>query len=191
MVLKNYNKSRIALLVPTFLVNVIKTKQQMRKYFFCILLILVNFISIPNYAQKKIIDKKELFKTQKDTAPLPQKMIQLIQIGDSLVEIKGNFISYKKNVHASYYGDKFHGRKTASGKIYNMNAMTAAHKKLPFGTKLKVTNEVNKKFVIVEITDRGPFVKGREIDLSKKAFQNIVTKKGNGAVNVTLEILQK
>jgi rare lipoprotein A len=162
----------------------------MREKIIYILLIIINLIGFSSLAQNKVVPKKELFKTQKDTTALPQKMIQLIQMGDSLVEIRGNFISYKKNVHASYYADKFHGKRTASGKIYNMNAMTAAHKKLPFGTKLKVTNETNNKFVIVEITDRGPFVKGREIDLSKKAFQTIVSNKGSGAVNVTLEILK-
>lgn len=164
---------------------------QMPNKQFCFILILANFICLSSYAQNKIITKKEPVKIQKDTLANSEKMIQLIQMGDSLVEIRGNFTSYKKNVHASYYADKFHGKRTASGKIYNMNAMTAAHKKLPFGTKLKVTNETNKKFVIVEVTDRGPFVKGREIDLSKKAFQSIVSNKGSGAVNVTLEILKK
>ena len=61
-------------------------------------------------------------------------------------------------------------RRTASGRKYDMNKLTAAHKKFPFGTIVKVTNESNGKSVFVEITDRGPFVKGREIDLSKKAF---------------------
>lgn len=163
----------------------------MTKKHFCFILILANFICLSSYAQNKVSTKKELVTNQKDTLVKVPKLIQLIQMGDSLVEIRGNFISYKKNVHASYYADKFHGKRTASGKIYNMNAMTAAHKKLPFGTQLKVTNEANKKFVIVEVTDRGPFVKGREIDLSKKAFQTIVSNKGSGAVNVTLEILKK
>ena len=71
-----------------------------------------------------------------------------------------------------------------------MNKLTAAHKKLPFGTKVKVTNEANGKSVVVEITDRGPFVKGREIDLSKKAFKAISNGNGAGYVIATLEILQ-
>ncbi|MCV2484133.1 septal ring lytic transglycosylase RlpA family protein [Flavobacterium sp. SH_e] len=99
-------------------------------------------------------------------------------------------VLYKKNAHASYYHDKFNGRKTASGKRFNNNDFTAAHKKFPFGTILKVTNEINKKFVIVEITDRGPFIKGREIDLSKKAFMNIASNKKSGLVYVTIEILK-
>lgn len=99
-------------------------------------------------------------------------------------------VLHKKNAHASYYHDKFNGRKTASGKKFNNNDLTAAHKKFPFGTILKVTNELNKKFVIVEITDRGPFIKGREIDLSKRAFMKIASNKKSGLVYVTLEILK-
>ncbi len=97
---------------------------------------------------------------------------------------------YKKDAHASYYHDKFNGRKTASGRKFNNNDLTAAHKNFPFGTIVKVTNEINKKFVIVEITDRGPFIKGREIDLSKKAFMEIASNKKSGLVYVTIEILK-
>lgn len=100
-------------------------------------------------------------------------------------------VLYKKNAHASYYHDKFNGRKTASGKKFNNNDLTAAHKTFPFGTKLKITNEINKKFVLVEITDRGPFVKGREIDLSKRAFMDIASNKKSGVVYVTIEILKR
>lgn len=99
-------------------------------------------------------------------------------------------ILYKTDAHASYYHDKFNGRKTASGKRFNNNELTAAHKKLPFGTKLRITNEINNKSVIVVITDRGPFIKGREIDLSKKAFMDIATNKKSGLVYVTIEILK-
>lgn len=60
---------------------------------------------------------------------------------------------------ASWYGDKFHGRLTASGETYNMNAYTAAHKTLPFGTIVRVTNTTNNKSVDVKINDRGPYVK--------------------------------
>lgn len=74
---------------------------------------------------------------------------------------------------ASYYGSKFHGKRTASGSIYNMHALTAAHKTLPFGSKVRVTNLKNNKTVDVKITDRGPFIKGRVIDLSKKANEII------------------
>lgn len=97
---------------------------------------------------------------------------------------------FKQNAHASYYHDKFNGRKTASGAKFNNNDLTAAHKKFPFGTILKVTNEVNNKFVIVKVTDRGPFIKGREIDLSKRAFMEIASNKKSGLVYVSIEILK-
>ena len=92
---------------------------------------------------------------------------------------------------ASFYGDKFHGKKTASGETYDMHDMTAAHKTLPFGTKVKITNANNGKSVVVEITDRGPFTKGREIDLSRKAFFLISGGSGSGSITATLEVLQE
>ncbi len=102
-----------------------------------------------------------------------------------------NLKLYKENAHASYYHDKFDGRKTASGARFDNSKLTAAHRKLPFGTKLKITNEKNKKFVIVEITDRGPFINGREIDLSKRAFMDITSNKKGGVVFVKIEIVEK
>ncbi len=81
--------------------------------------------------------------------------------------------NYNKTGKASYYADKFEGRKTASGEIYKQSKLTAAHRSLPFGTRLKVTNIKNGKSVIVRVNDRGPFVKGRIIDLSKRAASEI------------------
>ena len=101
------------------------------------------------------------------------------------------FKVYKKNAHASYYAQKFNGKRTASGAIFSNNKYTAAHKKLPFGTKVKVTNETNGKSVIIEVTDRGPFTKAREIDLSKKAFMELVDNKNSGVVIVKLEVENK
>jgi len=74
---------------------------------------------------------------------------------------------------ASYYGKRFHGRLTANGERFNMNAMTAAHKTLPFGTKVRITYPRNGRSVVVRINDRGPFIKGRHIDLSRKAAQKL------------------
>ncbi|MEI7509101.1 MAG: septal ring lytic transglycosylase RlpA family protein, partial [Flavobacterium sp.] len=74
---------------------------------------------------------------------------------------------------------------------YYKNKLTAEHKSLPFGTKIRVTNLANGKSVIVEVIDRGPFVRGREIDLSRKAFYSIASSSGMGYINVALEILQK
>jgi rare lipoprotein A len=77
---------------------------------------------------------------------------------------------------ASWYGPGFHGKKTASGQKFNENAMTAAHKTLPFGTVVKVTDQRTGKSIKVTITDRGPFHKGRVIDLSKAAAAKLGTK---------------
>ncbi len=74
---------------------------------------------------------------------------------------------------ASYYADKFKGRKTANGETFRQYKMTAAHKTLPFGTKVRVKNLKNGRTVKVRINDRGPFVKGRIIDLSKKAARRL------------------
>ena len=73
------------------------------------------------------------------------------------------------NMKASWYGPKFHGKLTANGEIYNQMALTAAHKSLKFGTLLKVTNPKNGRSVIVRINDRGPYIEGRDLDLSKGA----------------------
>ncbi|MCK4755525.1 septal ring lytic transglycosylase RlpA family protein [candidate division WOR-3 bacterium] len=94
--------------------------------------------------------------------------------------------SYVQSGKASYYGDKFHGKKTASGEVFNKWDYTCAHKKLPFGTKLKVTNLKNKKSVIVKVNDRGPFVKGRIIDLSYAAAKKIDMIK-DGVIKVKIE----
>jgi rare lipoprotein A len=91
---------------------------------------------------------------------------------------------------ASYYGKKFHGRKTASGEIFDMNKLTAAHKKLKFGTIVKVTSIATNKSVFVRINDRGPFIKGRDIDLSKSAFFKIAPKRYGGSIKVKLEIIK-
>ncbi|MCB9091212.1 MAG: septal ring lytic transglycosylase RlpA family protein [Halobacteriovoraceae bacterium] len=88
---------------------------------------------------------------------------------------------------ASWYGPGFQGKKTASGQIFNMNAMTAAHKDLPFGTQVKVTSKKTGKSVIVKINDRGPFISGRIIDLSKKAAQILgILHKGEEEVSLVI-----
>ena len=97
---------------------------------------------------------------------------------------------YKKNAIASYYHDKFNGRSTASGEKFNNSKLTAAHKTLAFGTVVRVTNVANNEAVIVTINDRGPFTKGREIDLSKKAFFEISDKPTHGTLTVNIEILE-
>lgn len=93
-----------------------------------------------------------------------------------------------KTSFASYYHDKFNGRKTASGEIFSNNKMTAANKRLPFGTLVRVTNLRNDKSVIVRINDRGPYHSSRAIDLSKAAFDEIGNL-GRGTMPIEYEVI--
>ena len=90
---------------------------------------------------------------------------------------------------ASYYAEDFHGRLTANGEVYDMHGITAAHKTLPFHSILRVNNLKNGKSVVVRINDRGPFVKGRIIDLSLGAAKKVDLVK-DGTAPVRLEILE-
>ena len=86
---------------------------------------------------------------------------------------------------ASWYGPKFHGKYTANGEVYDQMALTAAHKYLSFGTLLKITNPKNGKSVIVRINDRGPYIEGSELDLSKGAAIELgILEKGVARVKV-------
>lgn len=96
---------------------------------------------------------------------------------------------YKRNVEASYYADKFNGRRTASGEKFHNSDLTAAHRKLAFGTKLRVTNVRNGESVVVTVNDRGPHKAGRELDLSKRAFMSITDNKNHGFIRVNIEVL--
>jgi rare lipoprotein A len=89
---------------------------------------------------------------------------------------------------ASWYGQEFHGRPTSSREVYNMNDMTAAHRSLPFGTHVMVTNLDNDRSAVVRINDRGPFVRGRVIDLSYAAAR-VLGIVGPGTAPVRVEIL--
>lgn len=100
-----------------------------------------------------------------------------------------DWVGYRESGTASYYGKKYHGRKTASGERFNQYAMTAAHKKLPFGTKVEVTNLENSRKVTVTINDRGPFVKGRIIDLSRSAFAKVGNLK-SGLLKVKIRVVK-
>jgi rare lipoprotein A len=91
------------------------------------------------------------------------------------------------NGHASWYGPGFHGRKTANGERFDRNDMSAAHKTLPFGTLVRVIDEKSGKSVLVRINDRGPYVRGRLLDLSEAAAQRLGIR-GRGTGNVRLEI---
>lgn len=110
-------------------------------------------------------------------APVP------IRSGSNLLTIQ-----YKElgTMRASWYGPRFHGRYTANGEIYDQNAMTAAHKSMKFGTILRITNPRNHKSVIVRINDRGPYIPGRQIDLSKAAAEELDVIK-NGVKRLKIE----
>jgi rare lipoprotein A len=114
---------------------------------------------------------------------------------ENAYSVNGNVYYPKKHVPigwseegiASWYGPNFHGKYTSNGEIYNMYDYTAAHKTLPMNTKVKVTNLNNGKSVIVRINDRGPFVKGRIIDLSYAAGKEIgIDKTGTAPVRLKI-----
>ena len=136
----------------------------------------------PLNKQKTIVVKDTLKKNKTPAAD--------IIVEDSIPVKSLQLKAFKKSVIASYYADKFNGRRTTSGKKFSNSGYTAAHKKLPFGTKVKVTNEVNGRFVIVEITDRGPFVRSKEIDLTKRAFMDLADNKRSGMLRVKIEIIE-
>lgn len=97
-------------------------------------------------------------------------------------------IGHVETGKASYYAMKYQFRKTASGERFNQLARTAAHRTLPFGTRVRVTNVDNGKSVVVKVNDRGPFLPGRVIDLSRSAFSDV----GNierGLIDVRLEVI--
>ena len=93
-----------------------------------------------------------------------------------------------QNGIASYYHDMFHGRKTASGTRYDKSKMTAAHKHLPLGSEVRVTDTRTGRSVVVRVNDRGPFVKGRVIDLSRRAATELGMLK-KGLTKVKVEVL--
>lgn len=91
----------------------------------------------------------------------------------------------KGTMKTSWYGPRFHGRKTANGEVFDQMAFTAAHKKMKFGTILRITNPKNNKSVVVRINDRGPYAFGRQLDLSKAAALELeIIEKGVAKLNV-------
>lgn len=105
---------------------------------------------------------------------------------ERLTAVASNSVSkFKQTGLASWYGRKFHGRKTASGETFDMNALTAAHRSLPLNCYVKVTNNTNGKTVVVKVNDRGPFHANRVLDLSYAAAKQLgITNKGVGNVSI-------
>ena len=104
-------------------------------------------------------------------------------------DVDSALLGHSETGKASYYAMKYQFRKTASGARFNHLAMTAAHKKLPFGTKVRVKNLANDKIIVVTINDRGPFVAGRIIDLTRKAFSQIGNLK-EGILDVEITVVR-
>ncbi|MGL5408332.1 MAG: septal ring lytic transglycosylase RlpA family protein [Shewanella sp.] len=100
----------------------------------------------------------------------------------------GSWRGYSETGYASYYADRYHGKKTASGELYRNNLNSAAHMELPFGAMVRVTNLANGKSVVVKVNDRGAFKSGRIIDLSKSAFGSIANIR-DGIIKVKVEVL--
>jgi rare lipoprotein A len=99
--------------------------------------------------------------------------VAALVLGGACAVLSGAEAKSVQSGGASWYGPGFHGRRTASGERFNSRALTAAHRSLPFGSRVRVTNERTGRSVVVRINDRGPFVGGRVIDLSKAAAQAV------------------
>jgi rare lipoprotein A len=103
------------------------------------------------------------------------------------LDTSSNSTFFYQEGKASYYHNKLHGKTTASGERYDKNKLTAAHKTLPLGTRVKVINVKSKKWVIVTINDRGPYSKKYIIDLSFRAAKHLGMTNGKGQVKVRIE----
>lgn len=114
---------------------------------------------------------------------------EIEKLNNELIALEDDIKVAHEEAVTTYYHDKFNGRKTASGEIFSNKKYTAAHKNLPFGTKIRVTNYSNGKSIIVTVNDRGPFIKGKHLDLSKAAFMEIAKIKGHGNLKVKIEVL--
>ena len=110
--------------------------------------------------------------------------VAALLLGSACAAVSGAEAKSIQSGGASWYGPGFHGKKTASGERFNTHALTAAHRSLPFGSRVRVTNARTGRSVVVRINDRGPFVGGRVIDLSKAAAQAVGIS-GVGKVKLT------
>jgi rare lipoprotein A len=104
------------------------------------------------------------------------------------MQVGGSYSALEEGI-ASYYADEFNGRKTSNGEVFDMDSLTAAHRSLPFNSKVKVTNLNNGQAITVRINDRGPFVEGRIIDLSR-AGAKAIGMIGSGTAPVRLEVVE-
>lgn len=139
--------------------------------FVLVLVALVGFTLVVN--EDKIIEPgvtENVVSVEEETVTADRSLVEFVDKG---------------NMKASWYGPGFHGRKTANGEVYDQMSFTAAHKSLKFGTLLKITNLKNNKAVVVRINDRGPYVDGRDLDLSKAAALELgMVRKGVAKIKV-------
>lgn len=131
--------------------------------------------------QKLILRKAEL-----TPAPSPAAPARLAKPAPQTAQAKPKALFFQQGT-ATWYGGRFHGRRTASGEAFNTYTLTAAHRTLPFGTWVRVTNLSNGRSVIVRINDRGPYTKGRILDMSRAAAQQI---RMDGTALVIIEVLR-
>lgn len=126
--------------------------------------------------------------TTQGTAPRKKHSLYATtpQPSENHIEVKGATYQFV----TSYYARKFHGRPTSSGEIFDMYKLTCAHKSLPFGTMLKVTNPDTGQSVVVKVNDRGPFIDGRDLDLSYAAAQQVGLV-GVGVKTMHVEVLNQ
>jgi rare lipoprotein A len=161
------------------------------RFFFCGIVFISIILFYGCSPSVRFTDKKEKSKVVSEPKVVEQKVKEpKVVIQDKTPQNKKES---PENIYftgiASYYADKFDGRKTANGEIFNQKLLTAAHKTLPFGTIVRVTNLRNNKQVVVRINDRGPFIEGRVIDLSLAAAREIDMVR-DGIVKVKVEIIK-
>lgn len=131
--------------------------------------------------------------TRKQLVGVSVTMVTLILIFAVIFSEDANADKNKSKVvrsDISYYADHFAGEKTASGEPYDPDDMTAAHKDLPLGSKVKVVNPDNDRSVVLEINDRGPYVSGRDLDVSKKAAKKLGMIK-DGEIEARMKVIDK
>lgn len=145
-------------------------------------------------AQRGMADRDQQAKLPRDNVPRADGQPSLYKVGEPY-EIDGKRYypkedyKYRETGIASWYGDEFHGRLTANGEVFNMNAVSAAHRTLPMPSVVRVTNLENGRSMVVRVNDRGPFVKDRILDMSHRGA-DLLGFRGQGTVKVRVEILE-
>jgi rare lipoprotein A len=154
-----------------------------------------------DFASKQHVNERELVRQDSRGILSPLRVTVALAFGFAFVSFlqgcaslskpksHADFLGYKETGMASHYAKEFRYARTASGEPLNNNAMSAAHKTLPFGTKVVVKNLDNGQSVTVRINDRGPFVKGRIIDLTRAAFSRI-SSPGKGIIRVEVRVVK-